>query len=122
MNRVTRISRRNIRGGRERRMGVSACRRALHHSPLTTPPLQYSAPRTRGRGRGRERRSGGRKTGTGHPKERELDILLTPLCLNNPLSHLTTETLSRSSASEFGRCPTPRLLRSSVTPSLPVIV
>src|SRR5580704_10472508 len=113
MNRVTRISRRNIRRGRGRRIGVSACRRALHHS--ITPSLRAQDSRTR-------TKPGGLKTETGHPKERELDILLTPLCLNNPLSHLTTEILSRSSASEFGRCPTPRLLRSSVTPSLPVIV
>src|SRR5260370_35371286 len=94
-------------------MGAWAYRGALRHS--ITPLLHYSITPRSGFEDGLPRRRlgeggmpGGLKSGAGHPKERELDILLTPLCRNNPLSPLTTEMLSRSSASEFRRGPVPR--------------
>src|ERR1700740_621185 len=48
-------------------------------------------------------------------KQPLLGILLIPLCLDNPRSHLTMEMLSRSSASEFGRCRIHGQLKSSAT-------
>src|SRR5258707_1916677 len=124
MNRVTRISRRNIRAGSVGvwaygRIGVPSATPLLHYSITPRSGFEDGLPRRR---LGEGGMPGGLKSGAGHPKERELDILLTPLCRNNPLSPLTTEMLSRSSASEFGRCPIHRQLKSSVMPSPLVIV
>jgi len=55
-------------------------------------------------------------------KRLPLAILLTSLCLNNPRSRLTMEMLSRSSASESGRCPIRGQLKWSAMRFLRAIV